>query len=125
MNVWGGVVAAALILGLGHGGLTQALGAHPFWAGKVTLIGAPLGVLLFWAGQAMGARWITAACALLALVSYAVAFQGKARFAASYAEDRFAGQLWFFGWIATAAFATVVVAWVISALLHRFRQSSG
>jgi hypothetical protein len=36
-----------------------------------------------------------------------------ARFAASYAEDTLAGQMWFFGWIATALFAAALVAWVI------------
>jgi hypothetical protein len=35
----------------------------------------------------------------LMLVTYGVSRYGKADFVASYAEDRFAGRLWYFGFI--------------------------
>ena len=48
-------------------------------------------------------RWRAALLAAATLAAYRTATLGKAGFAASYAEDQFAGQMWYFGWIATAA----------------------
>lgn len=99
------VLAAAL-------GLSQTLGAHPFWAIKIALIGAPAGaVLALILRYATRFRWTSAFAALvLTSMAFAMAHMGKTRFAASYAEDLQAGQLWYFGWIATALFATTTLA---------------
>ena len=51
----------------------------------------------------------------LMLLTYGAATWGKAAFAASYAENGFAGQIWYFGWIAAAAGAT---ATIVSLLLR-------
>ena len=84
--------------------LTQTLGAHPWWSGKVVLIGAPIGlVLAIVLGYVLAPRWRAALFAVATLAAFWVATTGKAGFAASFAEDTFAGQMWFFGWIATAA----------------------
>ncbi len=84
--------------------LTRILGAHPWWSGKVVLIGAPVGLgLAFALGYVLAPRWRAALFVAATVAAVRVATTGKAGFAASYAEDRFAGQMWYFGWIATAA----------------------
>jgi hypothetical protein len=95
--------------------LPALLGAHPWWAGKVVWYGAAPGFALalglWWLHVPRVARFVLTV-ALLG-VAFALASLGKTRFAASYAEDVFAGQLWFFGWIGVSAFATSAI---ISAL---------
>lgn len=88
------------------------LGAHPFWADQVILWGAPIGLILGLIATRFSFR--ASVCGLIALtgVAYIVTNIGKSRFAASYAEDVFGGQMWFFGWHAVCIFAvaTIVVA---------------
>lgn len=93
-------------------GLTQILGAHPWWADKVILIGLFLGLLLsttLW-GLRVSKFVRLLGLTVLAFVAYATAYTGKAQFAASYAEDALAGQMWYFGWIATCTFALAILA---------------
>lgn len=97
--------AAALCYGLS---LFTALGAHPLWATQVLIVGALIAMTL----HAVLRPRVTAKFAVMivvCLVAYGVATYGKTAFAASYAEDAFAGQLWFFGWHVAAAtgFATI------------------
>lgn len=103
--LWPFVAVAVLVSALALSGLTARLGAHPWWAGQVVWIGGGAGLalaaMLAWAGQARG-RWISLLL-LLGLGALALAAYGKARFAASYAEDALAGQFWYFGWIAGMA----------------------
>ena len=103
------VLAAALAYALN---LPHVLGAHPWWSHTVILIGLPFGLVL----AAVLARFrvrralsigITGAAMLAA---FFIATTGKARFAASYAEDALAGQMWYFGWIATCGLAAAVLA---------------
>lgn len=93
-------------------GLSQSLGAHPFWSTQIALIGAPVGALLaLILRYATRFQWSSALAALvLTGMALAMATMGKTRFAASYAEDVQAGQLWYFGWIAVALFATTTLA---------------
>lgn len=109
-------VAAAVLVGAGYLGLSQALGAHPFWAVKVVWIGIGIGAVLFglsrfWAASARVKLPI--ALALLA-GSAGVTILGKARFAASYAEDFVAGRMWFLGWMALVAAAFLVLALLLA-----------
>lgn len=103
----GAALAAAFL------GLTQALGAHPFWSTEVVWIGAPVGLGVAWLFMITPLpRKASVALGLVgAIVAYGVAQYGKSAFAASFAENQFAGKLWYFGWIATAAMftATAVV----------------
>jgi hypothetical protein len=96
-------------------GLTLALGAHPFWADKVIWIGLGLGLLL--SAILWGLRISKTICliglTLLTCAAFATAHIGKSRFAASYAEDAMAGQMWYFGWIATCAFALAILATLV------------
>lgn len=95
-------------------GLTQALGAHPWWADKAIWIGLGLGLLLsaiLW-GLRLSKTVRVVSLLGLTLAALATAYVGKTRFAASYAEDAFAGQMWYFGWIATCTCALAVLATV-------------
>lgn len=87
-------------------------GAHPQWAQTNLLIGGALGIATaFAAGFLPGPALIR----ILAFAVFAAFFTwaaqvGGAQFAASYAEDARAGQLWYLGWIAAPA--------ALSALLY-------
>ncbi|MDF1717616.1 MAG: hypothetical protein P1U75_13225 [Antarcticimicrobium sp.] len=107
------LIPAALLMALAaQTGLTESLGAHPWWAAQVILLGAPAGLLLAalaaLSGLAAGPRIIL--FALIAAAAFAAATWGKAEFAASYAENVMAGRLWFLGWIGTAAGAAALLA---------------
>ena len=106
------VLAALVVPIAAHLGLSQSLGAHPFWAVQIGWVGAGIGVVLALLAFWLPRIWATAGFGVLALAAFAVAHLGKVRFAASFAEDQFAGQMWYFGWIAVATFlaATIVSA---------------
>lgn len=93
-------------------GVTRALGAHPYWAQQVVWIGIAIGGAVFVLSRLWHRhRWMKLALAAVLLgLSYAVAEEGKARFAASFAEDFMAGRMWYFGWMAVVAFAFVLLA---------------
>lgn len=93
-------------------GLSERLGAHPFWAVKTGGIGAAIG-----AGLAVVLALLRTKVALriglgvaVLVAGYAAARLGAARFAASYAEDALAGRMWFFGWIGAAAGLRLMLA---------------
>ena len=116
-----GLLAAALVLGAAHLGISQWLAAHPWWAVKIAWIGTPTGLIL--AGLTIwliGARSIAAAgFIVLTLAAYWATSAGKADFVASFAEDARAGQVWYFGWIATAAFLTTALTILSASRLAR------
>jgi hypothetical protein len=111
-----GIIALAVPVALGWLGAFQTLGAHPWWALKVGLIGAPIGIILG-AGLSRLALLpgVIVGLILLALC-YGTAYYGKTQFAASYAADAFAGKLWYFGWIGTAAGLSALI---LAALIPR------
>ncbi len=96
------------------GGLTLA-GAHPSWADQVLVSGVVIGTILAIATTRLPGQLRVIGFSVLAIGSYLVAYSGKARFVASFAEDAFAGQMWYFGWHALCVF---MVAGTISAT-HR------
>ena len=106
------VLAAVFVSMLSIVGVPGQLGAHPFWQQSVGLIGAIAGGMsAFFLRRVNVAGAIPAVTAgVLTATSFGTAHVGKTRFAASFAEDAMAGQVWYFGWIATAAFATVTLA---------------
>ena len=91
--------------------LTQTLGAHPWWAAQVIWIGLFAGLVLgALAARLPGGRSLkTIGAAGLTAFAFGAAHLGKIRFAASYAEDQIAGQMWYFGWIAACALAAVTL----------------
>jgi hypothetical protein len=111
-NILVAAIAAVLVIFAAWAGLSAAMGAHPFWHLKVALIGAPIGglIALIIRSVAQHRALAVAGATFLLGAAYATSQFGKMRFVASYAEDTFAGQLWFFGWIASATMATLVLA---------------
>jgi len=122
------IVAFGLLALFGWAGGAVALGAHPFWGLKVCLIGGAAGVSLgaVVAGLVMARRggtlWAALAGLGLTLIAFWISGLGKERFASSYAEDVFGGKMWFFGAIAMAAGAALVLAVLFSALLALARR---
>ncbi len=110
-----GLLAACVVCLMAYFGVTNALGAHPFWSFKVALFGAVPGILL-----ALGLAWLTRFALWFATldlaISGAVAWWGKRMFVATSGDDALAGQMWFFGWIAVCACAVAVLALAARAL---------
>lgn len=111
-QVWPIIVVLAAAVTAWSAELTLLLGAHPWWAATVLWIGTGLGLALAGLAVYLGVSYSTRliAASLLTAAAYATASFGKNRFAASFAEDTFAGQMWYFGWIATCAFAAATLA---------------
>ena len=107
-------IAAICVIIAAYYGASRALGAHPFWSLKIAWIGTPIGLCL--ALAAHNRRWIVRIALFAALLVIAGAFAhfGRLRFAASFAEDRLAGQFWFYGWIAVAAFSAALIAAILT-----------
>ena len=112
------VLAAALMGILALGGWTAALGAHPMWTDTTVMFGAAAGFAVWLVLSALRVPgWAVLVMGLLAgLAALWVARHGGETFAASYAEDRMAGRLWYFGWIATSAMLYVVLAETLTRL---------
>ena len=105
--------AAAYILKL-----PLALGAHPFWAAQVLVLGAIFGFVLALFPSKNRAAKLVVFSVITAVSACAAAF-GKTRFAASYAEDQFAGQLWYFGWFGITIFGFATIAAIAAAFSQR------
>lgn len=108
--------AFALTLLAGYSGLTIRLGAHPFWAVSTAWIGGAVGLIVAVGLGTMRVRRRNSLllAAVVIVVSATAAHFGKQAFAASYAEDTFAGHLWYYGWIgglAGCAFLIAVILW--------------
>ncbi|MEO9824309.1 MAG: hypothetical protein ABJF50_07840 [Paracoccaceae bacterium] len=116
-------IAAGSVLIAAYYGTNKALGAHPFWDTQVALIGVPIGLILAFALRALKWRWSTRLLTFLVLLTIAgtAAHQGRLEFAASYAENKLAGQLWYFGWIASMSFATATLAAIMTPGQNRQR----
>ncbi|GAA6179610.1 hypothetical protein NBRC116594_10480 [Shimia sp. NS0008-38b] len=98
------LIAALLMAALIALDIARPLGAHPWWSQKTLLIGAPIGLTLATlAGLKLRPLPLTITCAVATILAFATAKYGGTQFAASYAEDQFAGHLWHFGWVATGA----------------------
>lgn len=99
-------------------GLPEALGAHPWWAAKSSLIGSFIGAagVAGWWILLKEAKVLSRFALLGLLMSAFAAIWGKQAFAASYAENGLAGRFWFFGWFGLYA---CLFALVSSLLLRR------
>lgn len=109
----GAIIATLAILAFVYFGGAEALGAHPRWGMKIAYLAIASGLLMAFLAALAGQRWqlqlIT--FSTLLVISIAITTYGKTQFAASYAEDDFAGKLWFFGWIgALAASFSIITA---------------
>ena len=81
--------------------LPKTLGAHPWWSHQVVLVSGGLGIVAgFFLKRAQpisGAGMML----VMAISGYILAGIGKEQFAISFAEDKLAGQIWYFSWHAT------------------------
>jgi hypothetical protein len=102
-----------------HLGLTRAMGAHPWWDTQVAWIGLALGLLLSVLASRLPARFAIPGLALATGLALWPAMAGQARFAASFASDEVAGQLWYFGWIAVATCAVALLALSAMTIVRR------
>lgn len=109
-------IAGGVVIIGAYYGITRSLGAHPFWDTKIALIGAPIGLGLAFVLRALKWRWVTRLFVFLLALAIAgtAAHQGRLQFAASYAENQLAGQFWYFGWIASAAFMSGLIATLLT-----------
>ena len=108
------VIAAILVITAANYGLSRSLGAHPFWSVSIAWIGVPIGLIL--AFMTRQRRWLgrMGLFALLLAGAGISAHLGRLRFAASFAEDKFAGQAWYFGWIAVAIFSAALISAILT-----------
>ncbi len=126
-NILPVLLIVALLFALHAAGIWVMIGGHPFWSRSATLIGTSGGAVLFVVLIALigrSKRAVTALLAcmtLLAIGALVASSMGKADFVASYAENRQAGQIWYFGFI--AFIATTLNAAAL--LVHRVRLGSG
>lgn len=109
-------IAVGLVIAAAYYGVLRQFGAHPFWDEKVALIGAPIGALLAVLLRTLNWRWATRLLTFLVLLAIAgtAAHQGRLQFAASFAENKLAGQFWFIGWIASAACVAGFIATLLT-----------
>ena len=114
MKIYAYPIAAVVVAALALTGVTNDLGAHHFWAQKVVWIGAPIGLVLALALSRLSKPLRLGLFFIGTAVAGAAAHYGKLQFAASYAEDRLAGQLWYFGWIGVAVMATALLVALLS-----------
>jgi hypothetical protein len=103
--------ATALVMAFAALGGAEVLGAHPWWAARTGLVGAPIGLALY--ALALRAGVTGGRIAGLAFTGLTLAagsaVLGKARFAASLAEDALAGRFWYFGWFCVCAMACLLL----------------
>lgn len=108
------IIATVALAWLAHSmDLAKGFGAHPWWSQKIIASGAAIGLTLavLFSLIVKNQTVTTIFAALISVAAFGVAKYGQTQFAASYAEDAFAGKLWFFGWHATSAaiFATLAL----------------
>lgn len=117
------LIITAILMAASVLGLTEAMGAHPFWAVKNGLVGSGAGLLAYvalrWAGMRLGS--IVVLGGLMLLLSGLAAMQGKSLFVASFAENVLAGSFWYFGWFAVVGSSQVF----LTSLLVRAMRRSG
>ena len=121
------IFAALVVILAANAGLTEMLGAHPFWAVRVAWMGVPIGLVLALLAKSMGLGWVFRVLLFVTglAAAYALASFGKGRFAASFAEDRAAGQMWYIGWIAATGFAAALIAATFSPTRSHGNTSQG
>ena len=121
VNFVSAVVAAVLVIVFGLSGGTAAFGAHPWWAQNVAYIGAGIGfaLALFAAMIGLDKRGNLVIGGLALIATGYTAWLGKSRFAASFTEDAFAGQLWFYGWIGAMSALCFLLYGLTSLVLSR------
>lgn len=85
--------------------LWPMLGGHPFWSASATYLGIGIGVMLAFLAHLILSRhprWSKLLLGVffsIAVIGITASTYGKIDFIASYAEDRLAGRIWYYGFI--------------------------
>ena len=85
--------------------LWPMLGGHPFWSASATYLGIVIGTLLAVLSHlalAKRPRWgklHLGVFVCIAVIGITASTYGKIDFVASYADDRLAGRIWYYGFI--------------------------
>lgn len=81
------------------------LGGHPYWSASATYLGLGIGAAIATLSHMLltkRPRWDKLHLAVfvgLAIIGITASTCGKIDFVASYAEDHFAGRIWYYGFI--------------------------
>ena len=102
--------------------------SHPFWSQKANWMGIGIGAGSGLVLHAMAGN--QKRCLLYAMLCFAVSGLGlfiftsmsKEAFAASYAENRLAGQLWFYGFIAYIGALFLLLSFALTFVLHEEKK---
>jgi len=109
-------VAAAVVVMAAYLGWLSQLGADPAWTVRATWLGVVPGVAAVFVLTALNltamARLILSLGGLV--LALAVAKTGARRLAASFGEDAFAAQMWYLGWVGTAAALILLLSVVLT-----------
>ena len=123
------ILPIVLVPTLHFAGVWIWAGAHPIWSLKGSLIGLAIGLVAYLIAAVFAWRH-PSKLTIVALgfvgtliVATIVALNGKAGFVASYAEDGFAGRVWFYGYIAAAGGFAASLA-TIALMLLRLRPGA-
>jgi len=85
------------------------LGGHPFWSASATYLGLGIGAVVALFSHLVltkHPRWtklLLGVFVALTITGITASTYGKIDFVASYAEDRLAGRIWYYGFIAFIA----------------------
>ena len=97
-------------------GVWPLLGGHPYWSASASMIGFAIGFAfalptLIWLvkGRREALIYFAVYVAMAAIAIY-VSTVGKREFVGSYAENRLAGQFWYFAFIAFIASSVAAIA---------------
>ncbi|MBL4808079.1 MAG: hypothetical protein JKY31_12470 [Rhodobacteraceae bacterium] len=108
---------AALLFVAHLSGLWTLLGSHPFWSASATYLGLAAGlvvVVLIWGKPGWG---VLILLFLLTALAFYASTKGKEVFVGSYAENSFAGRIWYFGFIGFIAGLFASLVGLVSAFL--------
>jgi len=101
--------ALAGIFAANFAGVWPMLGGHPYWSQSATYIGAGIGVVVFaalwFATIRLGwqVKYIAVTMLAVLVIAFVVSTLGKREFVGSYAENRLAGRIWYYGFVAFIA----------------------
>lgn len=111
------MIVGSIILYVAHLlGVWPMLGGHPYWSASATYIGIATGGLMASVSYAIlwyfprQARIHFGVFVIVAVGAIALSTYGKSGFVTSYAEDREAGRIWYYAFIAFIAALLCVAA---------------
>ena len=118
------VFAASALFLVEHFGSWTGVLSHPFWSQKANWIGIGIGAGLGLVLHAMPGNqkrrllYGMLCFAVVGLGLFILTSMSKEAFAASYAENHLAGQMWFYGFIAYIGALFLLLSFAMTFVLH-------